>query len=66
MPFAAPSRQREHATRTDREPRERGRPRARSATGRSVGLALLVILETPSPVERVAFVLHDLFQEKRK
>src|SRR6202011_2730391 len=27
----------------------------------SVGLALLVLLETLSPAERVAFVLHDLF-----
>jgi RNA polymerase sigma-70 factor (ECF subfamily) len=28
----------------------------------SVGLALLVVLETLSPAERVAFVLHDMFQ----
>src|SRR5438876_23067 len=28
----------------------------------SVGLALLVVLETLSPAERVAFVLHDLFE----
>jgi RNA polymerase sigma factor (sigma-70 family) len=27
----------------------------------SVGLALLVVLETLSPAERIAFVLHDLF-----
>ena len=27
----------------------------------SVGLALLVILETLQPAERLAFVLHDLF-----
>src|ERR671930_34553 len=27
----------------------------------SVGLALLVVLETLSPVERLAFVLHDMF-----
>jgi RNA polymerase sigma factor (sigma-70 family) len=27
----------------------------------SVGLALLVVLETLSPAERVAFVLHDMF-----
>src|SRR5438093_12440810 len=27
----------------------------------SVGLALLVVLETLTPAERVAFVLHDLF-----
>ena len=27
----------------------------------SVGLALLVVLETPSPAERLSFVLHDVF-----
>jgi RNA polymerase sigma factor (sigma-70 family) len=27
----------------------------------SVGLALLVVLDTPSPAERLAFVLHDMF-----
>ena len=27
----------------------------------SVGLAFLVVLERPTPAERVAFVLHDLF-----
>ena len=27
----------------------------------SVGLALLVVLETLSPAERLAFVLHDIF-----
>ena len=27
----------------------------------SVGLALLVVLETLTPAERIAFVLHDLF-----
>jgi DNA-directed RNA polymerase specialized sigma24 family protein len=27
----------------------------------SVGLALLVVLETLSPAERLAFVLHDTF-----
>jgi len=27
----------------------------------SIGLALLVVLETLSPAERVAFVLHDMF-----
>src|SRR3979490_2077283 len=27
----------------------------------SVGLALLVVLESPGPSERLAFVLHDLF-----
>jgi DNA-directed RNA polymerase specialized sigma24 family protein len=27
----------------------------------SVGLALLVVLEMPSPTERLAFALHDIF-----
>jgi hypothetical protein len=31
----------------------------------SVGLALLVVLETLSPAERVAFVLHDIFAPPR-
>ena len=29
--------------------------------GDSIGIALLVVLETLTPVERVAFVLHDMF-----
>ena len=57
----APSRQREHATRADREPRERGRPRARSATGRLGRSRAARDTRNASPVERVAFVLHDLF-----
>lgn len=32
-----------------------------AALADSVGLALLVVLETLSPAERVAFVLHDMF-----
>ena len=46
-------------------------PRARRADGSdpehealladSVGLALLVVLETLAPAERLAFVLHDMF-----
>src|SRR5262245_25125113 len=32
-----------------------------SALADSVGLALLVVLETLAPAERVAFVLHDMF-----
>src|SRR5688500_4276428 len=45
----------------DRRPRRRHRPRARGALADSVGLALLVVLETLSPAERLAFVLHDMF-----
>ncbi len=36
-------------------------PEREALLGESVGLALLVVLETLSPAERVAFVLHDMF-----
>lgn len=36
-------------------------PLARAALAEDVGLALLVVLETLTPAERVAFVLHDVF-----
>jgi RNA polymerase sigma-70 factor (ECF subfamily) len=36
-------------------------PEHEAIVGDSVGLALLVVLETLAPAERVAFVLHDLF-----
>ena len=51
----------------DGEPRARRRPRARGDPEReaeladTVGLALLVVLEALAPAERVAFVLHDMF-----
>ena len=61
------------AGRTDRSPLARICP-SRSSTGQtgtdpehealladSVGLALLVVLETLAPAERLAFVLHDMF-----
>jgi RNA polymerase sigma-70 factor, ECF subfamily len=35
------------------------------ALSESVGLALLVVLETLAPAERVAFVLHDMFDLSR-
>src|SRR5215467_5878699 len=35
--------------------------RAAGAHGRGGGLALLVVLETLTPAERLAFVLHDMF-----
>jgi RNA polymerase sigma-70 factor (ECF subfamily) len=42
--------------------REGGRdPEHEALLADSVGLALLVVLETLSPAERVAFVLHDMF-----
>ena len=39
----------------------RGDPEHEVALCESVGLALLVVLETLAPAERVAFVLHDMF-----
>src|SRR5918911_3347385 len=36
-------------------------PECESLLADSVGLALLVILETLAPAERLAFVLHDMF-----
>src|SRR3954467_14573628 len=36
-------------------------PQLQALLADSIGLALLVVLETLSPAERVAFVLHDLF-----
>jgi RNA polymerase sigma factor (sigma-70 family) len=36
-------------------------PEHQAVVADSVGLALLVVLETLAPAERVAFVLHDLF-----
>lgn len=39
-----------------------GDPEEEHALADSVGLALLVVLETLQPQQRVAFVLHDLFE----
>jgi len=36
-------------------------PEAQSVLADSVGLALLVVLESLTPAERLAFVLHDIF-----
>ena len=38
-----------------------GDPEREALTADAVGLALLVVLETLTPAERLAFVLHDLF-----
>jgi RNA polymerase sigma factor (sigma-70 family) len=38
-----------------------GNPEQEAVLADSVGLALLVVLETLAPPERIAFVLHDLF-----
>lgn len=40
---------------------DRGNPEDKALLADSVGLALLVVLETLDPAERLAFVLHDLF-----
>jgi RNA polymerase sigma-70 factor (ECF subfamily) len=40
---------------------ERQQPDAELQIADSVGVALLVVLETLAPAERIAFVLHDLF-----
>ncbi len=42
-------------------PARAGDPEAEALLADSVGLALLVVLETLTPSERLAFVLHDLF-----
>jgi hypothetical protein len=36
-------------------------PKREAVLAESVGLALLVVLDTPTPSERLAFVRHDLF-----
>lgn len=38
-----------------------GDPEYEALTADSVGLALLIVLETLAPAERLAFVLHDMF-----
>jgi RNA polymerase sigma factor (sigma-70 family) len=40
---------------------DRSDPEHEALTADSVGLALLVVLDTLAPAERLAFVLHDLF-----
>src|SRR6476659_855099 len=40
---------------------DRSDPEQEALLADSVGLALLVVLETLSPAERLAFVLHDMF-----
>jgi len=42
-------------------PEAGGDPEFEAILGDSIGLALLAVLETLSPPERVAFVLHDVF-----
>jgi RNA polymerase sigma factor (sigma-70 family) len=42
-------------------PQDGGDPEQEALLAEGVGLALLVVLDTLAPAERVAFVLHDLF-----
>ncbi len=42
-------------------PQSGGDPEHEALLGDSIGLALLAVLETLTPAERVAFVLHDVF-----
>ncbi len=42
-------------------PADEGDPEHQALLADSVGLALLVVLDTLSPTERLAFVLHDVF-----
>ncbi|MFD0205550.1 MULTISPECIES: sigma-70 family RNA polymerase sigma factor [Saccharothrix] len=43
------------------DPADGGDPEHEAVLADSVGLALLVVLDTLTPAERLAFVLHDLF-----
>jgi RNA polymerase sigma-70 factor (ECF subfamily) len=43
------------------DPTEGSSPEHEALLADSVGLALLIVLETLSPAERLAFVLHDMF-----
>jgi RNA polymerase sigma-70 factor (ECF subfamily) len=45
----------------DAEESPGGQPEQEAVLADSVGLALLVVLDTLSPAERLAFVLHDMF-----
>lgn len=49
------------ASSIQRDAGERHNPEREAVLADSVGLALLVVLNRLSPVERVAFVLHDIF-----
>lgn len=50
-----------HAPETMARPSDVNTPEQEALLAESVGLALLVVLETLAPAERLAFVLHDMF-----
>jgi len=51
----------EHASKAIQDPNHAVDPEQEAMLADSVGLALLVVLETLPPAERLAFVLHDMF-----
>src|SRR5437763_14148081 len=55
------SRREEPFAADDLAPRDPTEPEHEAVLADSVGLALLVVLETLAPAERLAFVLHDMF-----
>ena len=52
---------RRRAHRADRQRVPEENPAEEAELADSIGLAMLVVLETLSPAERIAFVLHDMF-----
>lgn len=51
----------EHLPEFTTSPSDQADPEQLAVTAESVGMALLVVLDTLAPAERLAFVLHDLF-----
>jgi RNA polymerase sigma factor (sigma-70 family) len=51
----------EHVPEPAADPSDQAGPEQEALMAESVGLALLVVLDTLAPAERLAFVLHDLF-----
>jgi RNA polymerase sigma factor (sigma-70 family) len=51
----------EHAVDLELAPSDTATPEDQAILADSMGLALLIVLETLSPAERICFVLHDMF-----
>src|SRR6266496_1063157 len=47
-------------------PQDQIDPEQQALLAEGVGLALLVVLETLAPAERLAFVLHDMFRSEER